>query len=156
MMIGDPTISSKHDLTDPALRESSTTLSRVKVVIGTDYEYRKAWYLRELADAGLNVVASANGIACVEAIHAQMPDVVILEIDRYHDDAQQVLHACRSVRLFQNIPVVLIARFGVGGKSYQLSSFPIQGFFSRMPSVAELVLCVTRLCRSKIDPGASK
>ena len=156
MLIRGPIILSKPDSTDPAIDEFSAMTPPIKVLIGTDYDYRKTWYMRELTDAGMNVVASANGIACVEALYAHMPDVVLLEIDRYHDDAQQVLLARHAVHLFQNIPLVLIARFGIGGKAYQLSSFPVQGFFSRMPTATELVDCVSRLCCSNISPGATK
>lgn len=79
-------------------------------------------------------------------MHNEKPDVLILEVERNWNCPHDVLRARSVIDHLQQIPVVLIARNGVGSEAYQLSSYVVQVFYSRLPSNEELSNCVSRLC----------
>ena len=119
--------------TTPNFAVRVAALSRVSVVVCVSSDYRKAWYERTLSDlrGDLEVVVVSAGIQCIEAMHNANADAVVLEIEKKWDMAEQVLQARNAVPRFQEIPVVLIDRFGIGASSYRLSTFAIQRFFGR-------------------------
>ena len=115
------------------------------VVVATPIAYRKAWYEKAFPRFDTHVVMTTSGVQCIEAMHNEKPDVLILEVERNWNCPHDVLRARSAIDHFQHIPVVLIARNGVGAEAYHLSSYVIQVFYNRLPSHEELAKCVSKM-----------
>lgn len=115
------------------------------VVVATPSAYRKAWYEKAFPRFDIHVVITTSGVQCIEAMHNEKPDVLILEVERNWNCPHDVLRARSAIDHLQHIPVVLISRNGVGAEAYHLSSYVIQVFYSRLPSGEELAKCVSKM-----------
>ena len=69
---------------------------KLVVVVATPREHRSAWHEKVLPCDDMRILITTSGIQCIEAMHNERPDVLILEVKRNWDCPQDVLRA-RSV-----------------------------------------------------------
>lgn len=126
---------------------------KLVAVVATPNEHRNTWQEKALSRVDMRVVITSSDIQCIEAMHNERPDVLILEVKRNWECPKNVLRARNVMHHFRQIPVVLISRDGVSSEAYQLSTFIVQGFYSRMPDIDALSNWVSRLCEVQSNGG---
>lgn len=79
---------------------------------------------------------------CVARLHAQSPDLLILEAPLFWGGAEGVLQALQDRQGQRRVPVILVAT-GVGSIDwFQLSRFRIENLLFRVPTASDLVQAI--------------
>lgn len=117
---------------------------RTQLVVATPSEFRREWYLTELAEFGFDVVAVSDGLECIERLREDHPDVLLLESSLQWGGADGILSARNEDPELLAIPVILMAVDGVSTEVYRLARFSVQGYYGRLPPVAVLAASLRR------------
>lgn len=118
-----------------------------RVLIATPSEYRRSWYLAELARHGFDVTVVTSGVECVELLRATRQDVLVLESSLHWGGADGILTVRNEEADLRSIPVVLISVDGVSIEMYRLARYSVQGFFGRRPSTWDLAATLHAVVR---------
>lgn len=89
-----------------------STLGRV-LVVDDDPAFR-ALARRMLADTAATVVEAADGASALEQLRAEVPDLVLLDLDIPPPDGREVLAAVRADPAFDGLPVVVVTAATLG------------------------------------------
>lgn len=79
-----------------------------KLLIADDAEDNVALLSRFLENEGYSLIAAANGEAALERIRADMPDLVLLDVNMPEKDGFEVLQEVRADPAIQHVPVIIL------------------------------------------------
>lgn len=120
-----------------------------QILIASPSKYRQEWYRTELDNYGLQALIVENGVECISALRTMPPpDALILESSIRWGGIDNVLIAMDEHPQLRQIPVAIIAVDGVSTEEYHLARFPIQVFFSRVPSAKDLATALVQSFRN--------
>jgi DNA-binding NtrC family response regulator len=108
------------------------------IVVASSSSYRQATYREALEKLGHRVETAGNGVECVEVLHAEKPDLLVLEAPLQWGGSDGVLDVLEQDLGPHAVPVIVLA---VGSGSidwFQLSRFRIDDFLFRVPTMQEL------------------
>ena len=86
----------------------SSSARRSRILVADDTESIRALYRKLLAADGHEVIAVADGVAALEAVHEHHPDVVLLDVTMPQLDGLQVCRRLKSDPATRFTPVVLV------------------------------------------------
>jgi len=87
---------------------SPTPTRRMRVLVADDTESVRALYDKLLTAEGYHVIAAADGIAALDAIRVQRPDVIVLDVGMPGVDGIEVCRLLKSDPATRLTPVVLV------------------------------------------------
>jgi putative two-component system response regulator len=86
----------------------SSTARRSRILVADDSESIRALYRKLLAADGHEVIAVADGVAALDAIHEHHPDVVLLDVTMPQLDGLEVCRRLKNDPATRLTPVVLV------------------------------------------------
>jgi CheY-like chemotaxis protein len=84
-------------------------MSRPKILVVDDEPFNVDFLAQELDDLGYDVVTATNGLEALERVHAQRPDLVLLDIMMPVLDGFAVLERLKANDATRDLPVVVIS-----------------------------------------------
>lgn len=79
-----------------------------KLLIADDAEDNVALLTRFLGNEGYSLIAASNGTTALEKIRADMPDLVLLDVNMPEKDGFEVLKEIRADPAIQHLPVIIL------------------------------------------------
>ncbi|MCA9543449.1 MAG: response regulator, partial [Myxococcales bacterium] len=79
-----------------------------RVLVADDDRFMRALVRQTLTEGGLVVTEAADGRAALEAVRADPPDVLVLDLMMPHLDGFQVLAALEADGLFDALQVIVL------------------------------------------------
>jgi DNA-binding response OmpR family regulator len=83
-----------------------------KVLIVEDDGYIRDAYAEMLRSEGFEVITAENGQAGLEAVKANKPNLILLDLMLPIMDGKQMLHAVREIPEFKTLPVIVLTNDG--------------------------------------------
>lgn len=131
--------------------ESSTVspMQGAHIVVADDKVVIQRFVKEALTRAGADVTVVADGQAALDAIEAQIPDLVILDLAMPVMDGWQLLEAMRSDDSLAHVPTLVITAHGQSSLGSALEHMGADGFLGKPFSPTELIRVVTALLESR-------
>jgi DNA-binding response OmpR family regulator len=96
----------------PAQNASAQTTGSKKILIVEDDAYIRDAYSEVLRGEGYEVITAENGQIGLEAVKANKPNLVLLDLMLPVMDGKQMLHAVREIPEFKTLPVIVLTNAG--------------------------------------------
>jgi CheY-like chemotaxis protein len=82
----------------------------VRILVATPHEDRRHEYCSYLAQIGFRVAEASHGLACLESLRREPPDITVLHRDLLWGGGDGVVECMRQDCRWSGIPVVLLTR----------------------------------------------
>ncbi len=92
----------------PPLNASPTERARPLVLVAEDMQLQVRLMRLHLERAGCDVIAVADGVQALVRIEAEMPDLIMLDVEMPGMNGFQVLDKLRSNEVTRQIPVIML------------------------------------------------
>jgi CheY-like chemotaxis protein len=131
------------------------------ILVASSSTFRQRTYRDAVESLGHQVSVVSGGVECVARIHAECPDLLIMEAPLFWGGAEGVLQALQDCQQQSHVPVILVAT-GVGSIDwFQLSRFRIENLLFRVPTAGDLVQAIAGVAanaasRSNAGPLAQR
>jgi len=95
-------------LTSQPKKTAATSKKKLKILVADDKPDNITLLIRYLDFEGYEIVTAVNGLETLEKVRAELPDLVLLDINMPHKDGFTVLGEIRDDPAVQFIPVIIL------------------------------------------------
>jgi len=131
-------------LDDPDLGRSR------RILVVDDDDDLRAFVTEALSGEGYAVIEAANGAEALAAVHAEPPDLILLDVRMPDVNGWQVLDELRSAAGPQTPVVVSTASYSGQDRALQSGA---QGYLAKPFDLTALFECVDLHSRLRLEPG---
>ncbi len=85
---------------------------KIKVLIVEDDSYILEMYKIKFEASNFEVISASDGVAGLEILEKEKPDIILLDIIMPKKDGFSVLKTIRSNSAFEKIPIILLTNLG--------------------------------------------
>jgi CheY-like chemotaxis protein len=93
-------------------QDSATVAPTKKILVVEDDKELRDFYSELLTSEGFSVVTAENGQLGLDAVKAQKPDLVLLDLMMPVMDGKTMLHTMREMPEFKTTPVIVLSNAG--------------------------------------------
>jgi CheY-like chemotaxis protein len=124
-----------------------TARSRATILVVDDEKDIVGWLKQSLSGAGYMVGEAYDGLQALDAVAAQVPDLILLDMKMPRLDGRGVLRRLREVPETAGIPVIVLSANPVDSEEErsQLASLGVRRFLHKPVTVEQLVAEIRKL-----------
>jgi twitching motility two-component system response regulator PilH len=95
-----------------------------------------------LQDSNITLVEASNGVEALQAVHKQLPDLILLDLFMPKLDGHGVMEALRSDPATRNIPIIVLSAWSTGDNRKRARSAGAKDFIAKPYDPIELMKMV--------------
>jgi CheY-like chemotaxis protein len=121
---------------------------RPLVLVVDDFADNREMYSEYLSFAGYGVIEAQNGKEAVEAAHARMPDIIIMDLSLPVMDGWEATRRLKADQSTRHIPVVALTGHALAGHSKRAREAGCDSFLAKPCLPDQLVAEIERMLRA--------